>query len=95
MKNNDNNGLADIVKQSIQRREDFLASLRSGASMLKLVVRGQKLTCVYKKHDSKTLTVGSDTQTAQLLRGGTFNLSGPFKPEDITFNLNEVESASI
>ena len=79
----------------VQRRQDYLARLKSGSSMLKITYQGKQLTCVYLRHDQDTVTVQTTKEIIdQLFNNGTLCLSGPFTDTAVKFKLNEVQIAN-
>lgn len=88
-------GFKAVVDKLVQQRQDFLASLKSGSSMLKLTYQGKTLLCVYMRHTDTTVTVMTTKEiVAHLWGNATLCLSGTFEEADVKFPLNEVQLAN-
>ena len=84
-----------IVGQFVQRRQDYLAGLKSGSSMVKITYQGKQLTCVYMRHTMETVSVQTTKEIIDhLFNNGTLCLSGPFTEVIVKFKLNEVQIAN-
>jgi len=84
-----------LVGNLVQRRQDYLASLKSGSSMVTLTHKGKKLLCVYLRHTAETITVRTTKETIDhLFNNGTLCLSGPLTDLDVKFPLNETQVAN-
>ena len=86
---------AKTVGMLVQRRQDYLAGLKSGSSMVKITYQGKQLTCVYMRHTMETVSVQTTKEIIDhLFNNGTFCLSGPFTEVIVKFKLNEVQIAN-
>ena len=84
-----------LVGNIVQQRQDFLASLKSGSSMLKLTYKGKTLLCVYMRHTATTVTVMTTKEiVAHLWGNATLCLSGTFEETNVKFPLEEVQLAN-
>jgi len=83
---------AKTVGMFVQRRQDYLASLKSGSSVVKITYKGKQLTCVYMRHTVETVSVQTTKEVIDhLFNNGTLCLSGPFTEVIVKFKLNEVQ----
>lgn len=88
-------GFKTVIDQLVQRRQDYLASLKTGQSIVKITYRGKQLTCVYVRHTQDTVTVQTSKEIIDhLFNNGTLCLSGPFTDMNVKFKLNEVQIAN-
>ena len=84
-----------LVGDLVQRRQDYLAGLKSGSSMVKITYQGKQLTCVYMRHTRETITARTTKEIVDhLWNNGTLCLFGPFTELDVKFKLNEVQIAN-
>lgn len=85
-------GFADLISGLVSQRNEFLGQLEPGKSVIGITfTNSKKLTCVYKTHDDKSITVGSTKETIDhLLHSKDLNISGPFTCQDFTFPLTHV-----
>lgn len=88
-------GFEAIVGELVQRRQNYLASLKTGQSMVKITYHGKQLTCVYMRHTQDTVTVQTSKEIIDhLFNNGTLCLSGSFTDMNVKFKLNEVQIAN-
>ncbi len=88
-------GIAKMIASITTKRSEWLRSLKSGQSVVKITIRknGGTIYGIYKCHSDSTITVRSSVGLIDhVMRGKTLVLSSmDLRSEDITFNFLDIQ----